>query len=216
MNYFEIFNKVLLELNLRAVQGFETIYKSEHLKILDAINRVNNEVLASYEWPFLERATLLDVVDGINLYQLPFSGIIKSVYSGKKRIRYTPKTHELLRGDISGDFYSVLDGKIIFSKGQKQDCERNSKLYSIHYYTKNYAVGEDGTFKPRLEAANDISVLPMPFAEQILVYGACLKTKANPAYSKFGFWNTMYIQALANLKQKSSQTIECEPVIKLV
>lgn len=218
MNYFEIFNKVLLELNLRAVQTFESIYKSEHLKILDAINRVNSEVLASFEWPFLERATLLDVTDDVNVYQLPFSGIIKSVYEGRKRIRYTPKAHELLVGNISGDFYSVSCGKIIFpprKNGCNSACDGGNRLYSIHYYTKNYAAGEDGTFKPRLEKANDISILPMPYAEQILVYGACLKTKANPAYSKFGFWNTMYIQALANLKQKSSQTIECEPVIKL-
>jgi len=53
--FFEIFNKVLLELNYRTVGSFEDIYKNEHTKILDAINRVNEEVLSSYEWPFLLR-----------------------------------------------------------------------------------------------------------------------------------------------------------------
>ena len=33
MNYFEIFNKVLMELNYRPVQNFENIYKTEHRKI---------------------------------------------------------------------------------------------------------------------------------------------------------------------------------------
>lgn len=216
MNYFEIFNKVLLELNYRAVPAFEAIYKNEHKKILNAINLVNNEVLASYEWPFLERATLLDVVDGVNIYQLPFQGIIKSVYRGKKRIRYIPKAYELSTGEISGDYYSVSNGKIIFSKSQNTGGDEQNKLYGIHYYTKNYAIGDNGEAKTNMDAANDISAIPMPYAEQILVYGTCLKAKANPAYPKFGFWNTMYIQALGNLRQKSSQTIECEPVIKLV
>ena len=53
MTFFEIFNKVLLELNYRAVSVFEDIYKNEHKKILDAINRVNEEVLSSFEWDFL-------------------------------------------------------------------------------------------------------------------------------------------------------------------
>lgn len=215
MNYYEIFNKVLLELNYRAVQSFEGIYKNEHRKILDAINRVNNEVLASFEWPFLERATLLDINNGINVYELPFKGIIKSVYSGRERIKYTPKAHELLTGEISGNYYSVSNGKIIFSRTSNGLKPFREKFYSIHYYTKAYAVGENGEAKENLTAADDISVLPMPYAEQILVYGTCLKVKANPSYPKFAFWNTMYIQALANLRQKSSQTIECEPIIKL-
>lgn len=238
MNYFEIFNKVLLELNYRAVQTFENIYKSEHKKILEAINRVNNEVLASYDWPFLERTTILDVLKGENIYPLSFSGQIKSVYCANSRavrgcnkaeryenpdwtkVLYTPHADELLYGKLSGEYYSVVcgsglssgrcQGKIIF---QKPTCD---KLYSITYYSRNFAHGADGQFKEKLTAPGDVSVLPMPFAEHILVYGTCLKIKANPAYPKFAFWNTMYIQALANLRQKSPQTKECEPFIKLL
>lgn len=235
MNYFEIFNKVLLELNYRAIQTFENIYKSEHKKILEAINRVNNEVLASYEWPFLERTTLLDVIEGENIYTLPFSGPIKCVYSADasyesyledsnrknpvwKRVLYTPHTEELLYSRLLGEYYAVAagnsrgagGGKIIF---QKPACD---KVYSITYYSRNFALGENGDFKEKLTAEEDVSILPMPFAEHILVYGTCLKIKANPSYPKFAFWNTMYIQALANLRQKSPQTKECEPFIKLI
>jgi len=73
----------------------------------------------------------------------------------------------------------------------------------------------NGEFKEDLSSGEDVSVLPMPYAEHILVYGTCLKVKANPSYPKFGFWNTMYIQALANLRQKSPQTNECGPFISL-
>ena len=100
MNYFEIFNKVLLELNYRAVQTFDAIYKSEHKKILDAINRVNNEVLASYEWDFLEKQTLLDVLEGQNTYQLPFKGCIKAVYKDSERVLYTANSEDLLSGKL--------------------------------------------------------------------------------------------------------------------
>lgn len=209
MNFFEIFNKVLLELNYRPVGDFEHIYKSEHKKILEGINRLNNEVLGGFQWPFLERGTILDTVEGLNIYELPFKGLIKCVYEGDKRILYTPKAEELLTGNILGDYYSTKNGSIIFPKAA---CD---KTYNIVYYTENYAVSADGQFKPDLETATDSSVLPMPFAEHILVYGTCLKAKGNPAYPKFGFWNTMYIQALANLRQKSSQTSECEPYIEL-
>ncbi len=209
MNYFEIFNKVLLELNYRQVLNFENIYKSEHKKILDAINRVNSEVLISHEWPFLERCTFLDTVKDENLYKLPFKGNIKAVYSNGERVLYTSNAQELLEGRLHGNFYSVIRDSIVFEKACK---ERN---YRILYESRNFALSEDGKFKEKLEGKGDISLIPMPFAEHILVYGTCLKVKANPAYPKFGFWNTMYIGALANLLQKSPQTNECGPIIKL-
>lgn len=210
MNFFEIFNKVLLELNYRPVLSFDNIYKSGHRKILEAINRVNTEVLAGYEWPFLERTTILDAVAGENVYELPFKGLIKSIYADRTKVLYTPKAEELLSNRLQGDYYSVSNGKIILPKTAAD------RVYHLIYYTVNYALGEDGDYKENLSLEGDTSILPMPFAEHILVYGACLKVKANPSYPKFGFWNTMYIQALANLRQKSPQTCESEPFIKIV
>lgn len=209
MNYFEIFNKVLLELNYRAVQSFDSIYKSEHKKILNAINRVNSEVLASYEWDFLEKQTLLDVDEGQNIYQLPFKGIIKAVYKDDERVLYTANSEGLLAGRLTDNFYSVSKNSIIVQK------PRQKETYRIIYEGRDFAMGQNGEFKEKLTDKDDCSVLPMPFAEHILVYGACLKVKANPSYPKFGFWNTMYIQALTNLLQKSPQTKECEPFINL-
>lgn len=209
MNYFEIFNKVLLELNYRPVQSFDGIYKSEHKKILDAINRVNNEVLASYDWDFLDKQMFLDVEEGKNVYELGFNGNIKAVYKYNERVSYTPNSEELELGSILGNFYAVARRSIIIPKPHKNE------VYKIIYQGENFAMGADGEFKKKLTEKDDVSILPMPFAEHILVYGTCLKTKANPSYPKFGFWNTMYIQALANLLQKSPQTSESEPFISL-
>ncbi len=209
MNFFEIFNKVLLELNYRTVQSFDAIYKSEHTKILDAINRTNNEILASYEWPFLERTTFIDAVAGLCSYAMPFEGMIKAVFHKGERLLYTTEGYKLVLGKLLGNYYSIIRDRIIF---EKADYDR---VYTVVYYSTNYACGEDGEFKPALEKASDISVIPMPYAEHLLVYGACLKVKANPSYPKFGFWNTMYIQALANLRQKSPRSVESEPFISL-
>lgn len=209
MNYFEIFNKVLLELNYRPALSFEGIYKSEHKKILDAINRVNNEVLASYDWDFLDKQTFINVEENKNVYPLEFEGNIKAVYKYNERVSYTPNSEELETGVLSGNFYSVARNSIIIPKPRKNE------VYKIIYQGRNFAMGADGSFKECLSAGDDVSILPMPFAEHILVYGACLKTKANPSYPKFGFWNTMYIQALANLLKKSPQTSESEPFISL-
>ncbi len=209
MNYFEIFNKVLMELNYRPVQNFENIYKTEHRKILDLINRVNNEVLASYGWPFLERKLYLDLSLLGNTYELPFDGPIIAVYKDNKRLKFVSTAHKLLSGELSGDYYSVSENSLILEKGvNKGDC-------TLIFETTNYATDEFGGVIKQMTEEGDASVLPMPFAEHILVYGTCLKVKANPSYPKFGFWNTMYVQALRNLLQKSPQTNECEPFISL-
>lgn len=209
MNYFEIFNKVLMELNYRAVSSFENIYKTEHKKVLDLINRVNNEVLATYTWPFLERCTFIDVLEGENVYKLPFKGNIKAVYRDRKRVLYTAEAENLLSGEIERDYYSVARNCFILPKAAR------AGRYKIIYESRNYALSENNEFKEKLTEKGDISVLPMPFAEHILVYGTCLKVKANPSYPKFGFWNTMYVQAIGNLLQKSPQSNESGPFINL-
>ena len=87
MTFFEIFNKVLLELNYRAVSVFEDIYKNEHKKILDAINRVNEEVLSSFEWDFLLKKAFLEKVDPENsedTAKRTINGRILQVYQGEK------------------------------------------------------------------------------------------------------------------------------------
>lgn len=219
MNYFEIINKVLLELNYRPLEDFGRIYKNEHQKILDAINRVNKDVLASYDWPFLERKGNITVSKGQNSCIVPFKGHIKAVYDGSEKLEFAPNPFPagvLGQGACAcGGFYSLETAQ----DGQKTCLivpkSNQDKVYTVIYYSKNYVMDENGTFKVDFTGKNDVSTIPMPYAEQLLVYGTCLKVKANPAYPKFGFWNTLYIQALANLRQKSPQTKEGGPFISI-
>jgi hypothetical protein len=66
-----------------------------------------------------------------------------------------------------------------------------------------------------MEAAEDESLLPMPFAKQILVYGTCLRIKANPQHFKFPYWLGMYNEALCNLKSKTSISASNAPVVNI-
>lgn len=243
MTFFEIFNKVLLELNYRTVSVFEDIYKSEHKKILDAINRVNEEILSSYEWDFLLKKAFLKTIDpestSDGAEQL-INGRILQVYRGEKRLSYCPprKLGEKMHcpASLSGDFYSITetpdgaqllvpDGKGTMqqtkfiqqsSSGELSSGNANDKnIFTVLYTSKHFVLKANGKYAERMTSGDDISTIPMPWAEHLLLYGTCLKVKANPAYPKFGFWNTMYIQALANLRQKSPSAAEDEPFIKI-
>lgn len=292
--FFEIFNKVLLELNYRTVTAFEDIYKSEHIKILDAINRVNDEVLSSFEWPFLLRSEVLGEeklqnintardTEGINpenpehnadtadqntgtamqnsalkiktktgcIPLTPYiDGVIKSVFQGTKRLLYFPKLEAALQKGLPPGSYTLRPVQNMAQNQAQQGTEpENNTLngarndtqntaqngtatgnlgvqilvnadttapITVYYYSRHTALGANGQFKTKMDEGGDVSILPMPYAEHILLYGTCLKAKANPAYPKFGFWNTMYIQALANLQKNGVSTFDDTPGLNIV
>ena len=61
----------------------------------------------------------------------------------------------------------------------------------------------------------DESLIPMPFLEPILVYGACMRLKGNPQHIRFNYWVTMYKDALANMVSKCSLDANFSPCVKL-
>lgn len=151
----------------------------------------------------------MDIVADENACKIGEFADVKSVYRKNIRQKFVENPEDIIHGKVSGDVYSILNNSIVFPKSNRD------RLYSVYLYSKEYVVNEEGEFKSDFEFGHDASVLPMPYAEGILVYGAALKIKANPAYPKFGFWNTMYIRTLANLRQKSSHSRESEPFIKI-
>ena len=57
--------------------------------------------------------------------------------------------------------------------------------------------------------------IPDPFAEPLLVYGTCMRMKANPSYSKFSYWLGMYKDNIANMRSKLCTDIQQSPSITL-
>ena len=87
---------------------------------------------------------------------------------------------------------------------------------SVHWDKENFDfVHQYGEEKLTFEEADDISIIPNPFVEPIVVYGACMRLKGNPKHARFSYWLSMYKDAFANLKSKVSKTIEEHPTIKI-
>ena len=57
MNFLELINKCLLELNYRQVNAFSELTKNDHKRIITILNIINKEICATEFWNFLLRRT---------------------------------------------------------------------------------------------------------------------------------------------------------------
>ncbi len=208
MNYFELFNKVMLELNYRQITVFANVFKSEHLRILENLNRVNSEICASENWPFLARSAnitvLANTIEADNV-----EGKITKVFKGKQRLAFSPFYESFFNGCNVNNYYSFYDDKLLFPKSASR------QVYQVFYNTDKIARAQDGTLKTKMTLEGDEPLLPQPFAEQLLVYGTCMRTKANPNFPKFAFWATMFREAYANFRKLNGLSFEDTPYLTL-
>ncbi len=208
MNYFELFNKVMLELNYRKITVFANIFKSEHLRILENLNRVNSDICSSENWPFLARSADVTVpADTVAVNNV--EGKITKVFKGKKRLAYSPFYESFFNGCNVNNFYSFYDDKLLFPKNPE------SQTYQVFYNTNKIVRAANGTLKTVMTLENDEPILPQPFAEQLLVYGTCMRTKANPNFPKFAFWTMMFREAYANFRKLNGLSFEDAPYLTL-
>ncbi|HIS74447.1 TPA: hypothetical protein IAA86_05470 [Candidatus Galligastranaerophilus intestinavium] len=207
--YFEIFTKVLNELNWREVSDFDEIIKSEHKRILNLINTTNAEVLSSYMWDFMIEKKDVTLEENEEVIDENFGGRVISIWEGRKKYRYIRPavfSSETINRD---NVYSFLSNKLMAAKSDKK---RN---LSIICTSNMYALDSLGNKKAKMEEKEDTSIIPMPHIEPVLVYGTLIKVKANPSFAKFGYWRTLYLEALANLRTASSMSCEDSPRITL-
>ena len=61
MNYLELVNKILIEMNYRTVINFDELVKQDHTKIKQILSRINTEICTSYDWDFLLRESSLSI-----------------------------------------------------------------------------------------------------------------------------------------------------------
>ena len=59
MNYLELINKCLVELNYKQVNAFSELTKNDHKKLKNIINVINTEICNSDRWNFLQRKVVL-------------------------------------------------------------------------------------------------------------------------------------------------------------
>ena len=210
MNYLELINKCLLELNYRQVNATAELIKNDHKKIMSVLNIVNKEICNIENWNFLLRKTRLNIPKNATEVINPIKGRILYLIIDKKKYNYSDEMDLFLTGKANVYTYSICNDKLLFSKSDKP------RVADIIYYTSLCVEDNNGNEKADFSQETDTSIIPMPFAEQLLVYGTCLRVKANPSYIRFSYWMSMYKEALSNLKSRSGIDANDAPSIRLL
>lgn len=209
MNYLQLINKCLLELNYKQVNAYSELIKNDHKRIMNILNVINKEVCNAESWNFLLRKSTLFLPAGMTEIENSISGRILYLFIDGEKYEYQTDVETFIKGCPKYGIYSEFGDKLLFPKFDKD------KNIEVVYFTKNSVVDSDGREKTDFEHEADSSLIPMPFVEQILVYGTCLRLKANPQYFKFSYWMSMYKEAMANLRAKTSVSANSAPVVKM-
>ncbi len=209
MNYLELINKCLVELNYKQVNSFSELTKNDHKKLKNILNIVNNDVCGSEKWDFLLRKKDIILPAGFGEIENTIDGRIEAVIADGNKFEYYQDFEEFFVNAQPQNTYSLFNDKILLPIFNKD------KNIEILYYTKNCAKSSEGVEKYSMEYADDSSLIPDPFAEPLLVYGACMRLKGNPQHVRFNYWYSMYKEALANMRARISASMDEAPSVKL-
>lgn len=209
MNYFELINKCLVELNYKQCGEFTDLVKNDHVKIKNILNIINTEVCNFDNWNFLLRKRQIDLPKNTGEILNMVTGRIHSLYIDNVKYDYYGDFERFLLNKQPSNSFSVFNDKILLP------LFNQNKTVEIIYYTSNCAQHSDGVDIPSMQSENDVSLLPNPFVEPILVYGTCMRLKGNAEYSKFSYWYGMYKESLANLRAKIGSYALETPEIKI-
>ena len=209
MNYFDLINKCLVELNYKKVRSFQELTKNDHEKIKNILNIINAEVCGFDNWNFLlrKKEIILPKNTGEIINEIP--GRINSIYIDGIKYDYYHHFENYLMGKNPSSTFSSFNDKLLLPMFSEE------KTIEVIYYTSNFAQNELGDDINSLDAATDCSIVPMPYLEPILVYGTCMRLKANPEHNKFNYWFGMYRDSLAAMRSKIGTSANETPAIKM-
>lgn len=209
MNYFEILNKCLVELNYKQVNSFSELTKNEHEKLKNIVNIINKEICLSEKWNFLLRTTTLSLPKNTGQIKNTVQGKIATVMIDGKIFKYYDNFEKFFTNSQPQGTYTSFNDMLLFPIFNK------NKEIEIIYYTSNSATSKEGDEKTELEEETDKTLIPTVFAEPLLVYGACMRLKGNPQHVRFNYWYGMYKDALSNMKAKLAVDANTAPVVNL-
>lgn len=209
MNYFGLINKCLVELNYKQCTAFTDLVKNDHEKIKNILNIINAEVCGFDNWNFLLRKMQIDLPKNSGEILNTISGRIHSLYIDNAKYEFFGDFEKFLLNNQPTKTYTVFNDKILLPLFDE------SKTVEIIYYTNSFAQDADGQDVSSMNAEGDVSAIPFPFVEPILIYGTCMRLKGNSEYSKFSYWYGMYKDSLSNMRAKIGINALETPQIKL-
>lgn len=209
MNYLDLINKCLIELNYKQVYAFSELTKNDHKKIKNILNILNSEICGYDNWHFLLREAEISLPKNTTEIENTINGRISSLIIDGIKYDYYEDFEKFFINSQPSNTYSIFNNKILLPEFD------SDKAVKILYYTKNYALSSDNTEKSVMEESVDMSLIPEPFAEPLLVYGTCMRLKGNPQHIRFNYWYGMYKDALANMRSKISVNANQTPSVKM-
>lgn len=209
MNYFELINKCLVELNYKKVGTFSELNKNDHEKIKNILNIINAEVCGFDNWSFLLRKTAVSLPPNTGEIINTIPGRINSIFIENTKYDYCKDFEKFMLNKQPSNTFSSFNNKLLFPLFNQE------KTVEIIYYTNLYAQNSEGISVAQMSLQEDSSVIPNPYAEPLLIYGACMRVKGNPEHKKFNYWYGMYKDALANMRSKIGTNALETPEIKI-
>lgn len=209
MNYFELINKCLVELNYKKCSEFTDFIKNDHEKIKNILNIINAEVCSFDNWNFLLRKLEIELPKNTGEVFNNITGRIHSLYIDNQKYEFYNDFEKFLLNKQPSNTYTVFNDKILLPLFEQ------NKTIEIIYYTNNFAQDINCFDIASMTSGTDSSVIPVPFVEPILVYGTCMRLKGNAEYSKFSYWYGMYKDSLTNMRSKIGINAQETPNIKI-
>lgn len=209
MNYFELINKCLVELNYKKCGTFGELVKNDHEKIKNILNIINAEVCGFDNWNFLLRKIHINLAKNTGEIVNTIPGRIHSLYIDNSKYEYFADFEKFLLNKQPANSYTAFNDKLLLP------LFNTDKTIEIIYYTNNFAQDSNAQDIPSMQTESDVSLIPTPFVEPILVYGTCMRLKGNAEYSKFSYWYGMYKDSLANMRSKIGKNALETPTIKI-
>lgn len=209
LNFLQLANMVLQELNFKQVETFEELIKPDHKRILSIINRVNNIVLEQCDWRFMGRELEFDIPANADRVTIPPSLKIKKVYAGDLELFYTEEYDRLLNGRGCLDEFSVFNSTLLL---RPSPISRKLKLI---YLTKNHAKDASGKEIPKMVSSDDITIMPPEYAQTVIIFGTCMQFKSNPQHPKYKHWRESYTNAIAEMRANDEFVKHVPPALKL-
>jgi len=209
MNYFDLINKCLVELNYKKCRTFVELTKNDHEKIKNILNIINAEVCSFDNWSFLLRKVQIDLPKNTGEIINSVPGRIHAIFIDGVKYEYYSDFEKFLLNNQPSNTYTSFNDKLLVP------IFNQDKTIEVIYYTNKFAQNQNGEDIAQMDAETDASVVPIPFVEPILVYGTCMRLKANPENSKFSYWFGMYKDAIANLRSKIGTNALDAPQINL-
>ncbi len=207
MNYFEVINKTLVELNYAPVSAFSDLTKMEHKRLMNVINRLNKEICnlnPNFHFRQVVKKTKLysDRVE----YAFDINGKIAKVMSDKGEYSFEPDYAKFYGQNIPERKYSFYGGKYIFSPSDDKIC--------IFYSTNDFVADKNGELKQDFNSEFDRSIIPDNFQEKLLINGAAYNFKQNSSHPKYLHWKQEYDKALSELLSEAKKISGSDIIIE--